>query len=138
MMRDAIEEGMHQQVVDYMKDDLSTRRSRYDVVFEAVGKLSFKESVALVKNGGVIIRGSNMPAEMLKRAFSGKSGKRVAVVAGTTGQSATDMEHLAVFWGTHWIRPVIDSTFRLERIRDAHALEESWRKRGSVVVTMGE
>lgn len=73
---------------------------------------------------------------MLKRAFSGTGGKHVQVIAGTIAEPAESVQHLASLWEQQQIRPVIDSTFPLERIREAHTLAESWRKRGSVVVTM--
>jgi NADPH:quinone reductase-like Zn-dependent oxidoreductase len=124
------------EVLDYTKDDLSEHRDRYDVVFETVGKLPFKDSLELVKQQGIIITGSEMPGQMLKRTFSGKGGKRVTVIGGTAGESAADMQVLADLWQRKEIRPVIDRTFPLERIREAHALAESGKKVGSVVITL--
>lgn len=124
------------EVLDYTKDDLSAHRDRYDMVFETVGKLPFAECVKLVKPNGVIITGSEMPGQMLKRAFSGTGGKKVAVIGGTAGESAADMRHLADLWQRQEIRAVIDSTYPLARIAEAHAIAESGRKVGNVVVTM--
>ena len=50
--------------------------SRFDVVFETVGKLPFTDSLKLVKPQGTIIAGSEMPGQMLQRMFSGKGGKQ--------------------------------------------------------------
>lgn len=125
-------------VLDYTKDDLSAFRDRYDVVFETVGKLPFKTSVDLVKPNGVILTGSEMPAQMLARLFAGKGGKRVTVIGGTAGERAADMQHLAELWQRKEIRAVIDSTYPLARIAEAHARAESGRKVGSVVVTMSD
>lgn len=123
------------EVLDYTKDDLSAHRDRYDVVFETVGKLPFQQCVGLVKPGGTLVLGSELPAGMLKRTFSGKGGKKLKVIAGTTGESAENMERFAALWEKGEIRAVIDSTYPLERIAEAHARAESWRKVGSVVVT---
>lgn len=125
------------EVLDYTKDDLLAHRDHYDVVFETVGKLPFKDSLKLVKPQGTIITGSEMPGQMLKRAFSGKGGKQVTVIGGTAAESAGDMQLLADLWQRREIRPVIDSSYPLERIAEAHARAESWRKVGSVLVTMG-
>lgn len=124
------------QVLDHTKDDLSAHRDRFDVVFETVGKLPFKDSLMLVKPQGTIITGSEMPAQMLTRAFAGKGGKQVTVIGGTAVESAADMQLLADLWQRREIRPVIDSTFPLERIREAHALAEGGKKVGSVVITL--
>lgn len=124
------------EVLDYTKDDLLAQRDHYDVVFETVGKMPFKDSLKLVKPQGTIITGSEMPGQMLKRAFSGKGGKQVTVIGGTAAESAADMQVLADLWQREEIHPVIDSTFPLERIREAHALAESGRKVGNVVITL--
>ena len=88
-----------------------------------------------MKPGGTLVLGSELPAGMLKRTFSGKGGKKLKVIAGTTGESAENMERFAALWEKGEIRAVIDSTYPLERIAEAHARAESWRKVGSVVVT---
>lgn len=124
------------EVVDYTKDDLAAYRERFDVVFETVGKLPFKDSLTLVKPQGTIITGSEMPAQMLTRVLGSKGGKRVTVIGGTAAESAADMQLIADLWQRKEIRPVIDSTFPLERIREAHALAESGKKVGSVVITL--
>lgn len=125
------------EVLDYMTDDILSHRDRYDVVFETVGKLPFKDAITLVKPDGTLTLGSDLPADMMKRAFAGTGGKRVRVIAGTAGESADDMRHLAGLWQRKEIRAVIDSTYPLARITEAHARAESGRKTGSVVVTMG-
>jgi NADPH:quinone reductase-like Zn-dependent oxidoreductase len=124
------------EVLDYTKDDLSAHRDRFDVVFETVGKLPFKQCLELVRSGGKLVLGSDLPADMLKRIFTGKGGRKIAVISGTAGESAEDMRHFAALWEQQRIRPVIDSTFPLARIQEAHARAESGRKAGNVVVTV--
>lgn len=124
------------EVLDYTKDDILVQRDRYDVVFETVGKLPFKDSLVLVKPNGVIITGSEMPTQMLARAFAGKGGKKVKVIGGTAAESAADMKHLAALWEQKEIHAVIDQVLPFERIVEAHMRAESWRKVGSVVLTI--
>lgn len=123
-------------VLDHTKDDLLAHRNSYDVVFETVGKLPFEKSIALMKDGGTLILGSDLPADKIKRAFTGTGGRKVKVISGTAAGTGDDMRLLAELWEQGKVRPVIDSTFPLERIREAHVLAESWHKVGSVVVTM--
>lgn len=123
-------------VLDYTKDDLAAHHDCFDVVFETVGKLPYQQCIGLVRSGGKVVLGSDLPADMLKRVFIGKNGKKVTVITGTAGEVAEDIRLFAELWQQQRIRPVIDRTFPLARIREAHALAESWRKVGSVVVTM--
>ncbi|MBL7983832.1 MAG: NAD(P)-dependent alcohol dehydrogenase [Flavobacteriales bacterium] len=124
-------------VLDYTKDDLLAHRDRFDVVFETVGKLPFNDRLALVRPKGTLISGSEMPAQMLARAFANKGGKEVKMVGGTFEASTAHMEQLAALWQRKRIRAVVDSTYPLARIAEAHARAESWRKAGNVVITMG-
>ncbi|HMU15499.1 MAG TPA: NAD(P)-dependent alcohol dehydrogenase, partial [Flavobacteriales bacterium] len=82
-------------VVDYTKEDLLAHRDRYDLVFETVGKLPFKDCLKLVKQQGTIITGSEMPAQMLARLFTGKGGKQAKVICGTALSTPADMQYLA-------------------------------------------
>lgn len=124
------------EAIDYTKCDLTAHHDRFDVVFETVGKLPFKRSLQLVKSGGTVIAGSEMPAQMMGRTFAGKGGKQVTVIGGTAAESAADMQLLADMSQRKEIRAVIDSTFPLARISEAHTRAESGRKVGSVVITM--
>lgn len=124
------------EVLDYLKDDLLAHRDHYDVVFETVGKLHFKRCLALVKPGGTIALGSDLPADMLKRAFVGRGSKPTKVITGTAAGTADDIMHFSDLWSQRRLQPVIDSTFPLVRIAEAHARAESWRKVGNVVVNM--
>ncbi len=123
-------------VLDHTKDDLADIRDRYDVVFETVGKLPFASCVRSLKPGGVLIMGSELPSETLLRAFKGKGGKKFRLIQGTAGQRASDIEHLRTLIERNELRAVIDTIFPLDRIVEAHALAESGRKRGNVVITM--
>lgn len=123
-------------VLDYHKDDLLAHRDRFDVVFETVGKLAYMDCLQLARPKGTVILGSEMPAQMLARLFFGQGGKRVKVVSGTVGGSAEEIKHLGRLWEQGAIKPVIDKVLPLERIREAHALAESGRKVGSVVIAI--
>lgn len=124
------------EVLDYTKDDLGAHNNCFDVVYETVGKLPSKVCLKLAKPQGSVIAGSEMPAPMLARMLAGKGDKAVKVIGGTAGESAGEITHLAALWERRAIRPVIDGTYPLERIVEAHARAESWRKVGNVVVIM--
>ncbi len=70
---------------------------------------------------------------LLLAPFQGRlSGHRV--IAGVSTERMEDMRYLAELASDGRYRPVIDSTFPLERIADAHARVDTRRKRGSVIV----
>ncbi len=123
-------------VLDHTTNDLAAIHDRYDVVFETVGKLPFASCLHLLKPRGVLILGSEMPGAALLRPFKSKGGKRPKIIHGTAGQRSEDMHQLKTLIERNELRAVIDTTYPIERIAEAHALAESGHKRGSVVITI--
>jgi alcohol dehydrogenase len=63
-------------------------------------------------------------------------GRYVSVDDGTPGFTAADLAALAELVDAGAIAPVIDRTYPLERIAEAHRYVETDHKRGNVVVTV--
>ena len=62
------------------------------------------------------------------------NGRRIEI--GVSSDTAPDLAFLAGLLEDGAVRPVIDSTFPLDRIVDAHRRVESRRKTGAVVIDM--
>lgn len=100
-------------VVDYTKEDVAAGGRRYDVVFDAAGKLPSSKARSLVAPGG----------------------KRVSVMS-SAKLEADDLDRLVALLEAGKVRPVIDRRFPLEEIVRAHEYVEAGHKKGNVVVTM--
>ncbi|MWC30963.1 NAD(P)-dependent alcohol dehydrogenase [Paenibacillus sp. MMS18-CY102] len=99
------------RVVDYTKEDFVNGGQTFDLIFDAVGKLSYSRCKSVLKNQGkyVTVR-SSMPFKH---------------------------EHLAQLHSlieAGKVRSVIDRTYTLEQIVEAHAYVEQGHKKGNVVV----
>jgi len=90
----------------------------WDLVLDAVGK-----------------RRSSPLKEACRRAVA-PGGAYVSVDDGTPGFAAADLAALAELVESGAIRAVIDRTYPLERIAEAHRYVEADHKRGNVVVTV--
>lgn len=108
-------------------------RERVDLVMETVGSATWTHSLRALRPGGRIITsgattGSDVPLQ-LPRVFY----RQIAVIGST---SATRYETLRMlrFMEAADLRPVIDSVFPLERLRDAFARMEAPDRFGNVVV----
>ena len=64
------------------------------------------------------------------------SDKRV--IAGPAAEDADDLPLLAELAGAGKFRPIIDRRYPFDQIVEAHRYVDTGRKRGSVVVTLGE
>jgi len=100
-------------VIDYTTTDVTTLTERFDVVFDAVGKLSSQKLKALVKQGGKALSVKSPTSE--KQEYLAELGQII-----TAGK----------------LRPVIDKTYTLETIVQAHEYVDVGHKRGNVVVSV--
>lgn len=130
------------EVIDYTKEDFTRTGRTYDVVFDAVGKSSFRRCRRLLRPGGVYMTTVPSLAILLQMLWTSKLGKRRALIAFTglrkPAEKAKDMRFLKELAETGKFQPVIDSIHPLDRIADAHARVDTGHKRGSVVVTLDD
>lgn len=99
------------EVIDYKKQDFTTSSTRFDIVFDAVGKTSMSSCKSVMKAGAKYIS-----------------------VSGSPKTSPDDMHILKQMLETGLVRSVIDRKYSLEQIREAHHYVEGFKKKGNVVV----
>ena len=104
------------QVIDYTREDFTQSGERYDVIFDAVGKLSPAQGKKALKPSGIYINvhtdsdGSDKLENLLVLKELVEAGKA---------------------------KPAIDRVYPLEQIVEAHRYVEQGHKKGNVVITVG-
>jgi NADPH:quinone reductase-like Zn-dependent oxidoreductase len=101
------------KVIDYTKEELSKHGSDYDIVFDAVIKLSASRGKELLADKGIYV----------------KAGAESKV-------SIEDFYFLKELIESGKLRTTIDRTYPLEQIVDAHRYVEKGHKKGHVVITV--
>ncbi len=104
--------------IDYTAEDFTASNVFYDVVLDAVGGLKHppsREAVAKVLTTG---------------------GVYVSVDETMPRFAQADLEELARLATEGSLRPVIDRTYPLDRIAEAHAYVDQGHKRGNVILVM--
>ncbi len=120
-------------VIDYRTEDFTQGETRYDLVFDTVGKTRFRDVKRVLTPTGIFLPLEFGPREAAQALLTARSrGPRVVV--GVSGDSKADLAIVAGLMESGEIRAVIDSTFSLDRIAEAHARVETRHKRGGVVV----
>ena len=122
-------------VIDYTKTDFAQNGPVYDLVFETVNKTPVSACLSVLKKGGTLILGAAMLTQMMQGAWASiTSGKKV--LAGMAVEQAEQIRFLARLMEEGAIMPVIDKSYPLEQIADAHRHVDGGRKKGNVVVRL--
>jgi NADPH:quinone reductase-like Zn-dependent oxidoreductase len=126
-----------ERVIDYTKVDFTQDDERYDVVFDAVGKSSFRRCRGLIERRGIFIFTDlgflwHVPILVLLTRFIGS--KRVILPIPKPNPSDIGFLKRLVEEGA--LTAVIDRRYPLEAIVDAHRYVDSGQKTGNVVITV--
>ena len=121
------------EVVDYLQEDFTRNGETYDVVFDAVGKHSFLRCRRSRAPGGRYI--TTDPGFMWHDALVTLFARRAKL--GIVRYRKEDLVALTDLLARGAYRPVIDSTYPLEDVVDAHRRVETHEKTGSVVLAVG-
>jgi NADPH:quinone reductase-like Zn-dependent oxidoreductase len=101
------------EVIDYTKEDFTQSDETYDVIFDAVIKLSSSRSKKSLKENGVYLSAGTSAEEKVENLIFLKELIEVGK-----------------------LKAVIDRTYPLEEIIEAHRYVDTGRKKGNVVITL--
>ena len=124
-------------VVDYTQEDLTQRGPAFDVVIDAVGKYAFHWGKRALKPGGIYVETDFGPHKLstlwwwIASRWIGDRQLRFA----SGRRSKADVLFMQALIEAGEYRPVIDRTYPLEQVADAHRHVETWHKVGNVVLT---
>ena len=106
-------------VLDYTREDFTSRGERYDLVFDAVGR---RKSAAAMRNA--------------ERALTA-SGACISIDDDLPRATRQNLDLLKQLAESGELKPVIDRRYPLEEIVEAHRYVELGHKKGNVIVTVG-
>lgn len=119
-------------VIDYAREDFTRSGQMYDAIFDVVGKSSFSRSLrALTFNGRYLLVNPGLSHRFQARWVS-TGGKQV--IHGAGSQNAEDLLHLKDLIEAGQLRPIIDRTYPLEQMAEAHRYVDQGHKKGNVAV----
>jgi len=101
------------KVIDYTKEDFIKSKQAYDVIFDAVGKISGSKIKKLLKENGTYLS-----------------------VRSSTREDVKDLVFLKNLIESGNIKPVIDRKFPLEQTAEAHRYVEKGHKKGNVIIAV--
>jgi NADPH:quinone reductase-like Zn-dependent oxidoreductase len=126
------------EVIDYLQEDFTKNDETYDVVFDAVGKHSFRRSRRALKPNGVYLATDlgfmwHVPALALWSRWFGDRKLLFPLGPPTTKEDVVFLKEL-VEAGEY--NAVIDRRYPLEDVAEASRYVETGQKTGNVVLTL--
>lgn len=119
-------------VIDYTKDDFTKNGQSYDVIFDAVGKHSFVRSRDSLKSGGRFLPTDGF--DNFLRAFTTRFQDKKVIFPGRVTKS--DLVLLKELSEAGRFRVVIDRTYGIEDVVEAHRYVDTEQKVGNVILTV--
>ncbi len=128
------------RVVDYTHEDFAKNGERYDIIFDTVGKSSFARCKDSLTEIGVFLATVPTPAIILRMLWTSIVGGQKVRFAATGLRPASEKTKDLIFINglieAGQLRAVIDRSFPLEQMAEAHRYVAAGHKKGNVVVTV--
>lgn len=108
------------KVIDYTASDFTKNTETYDVIFDAVGKIAYSQAKKALKKSGIYLN--------VLTSLSMSEGLKLRIA---------DVVFLKELIEAGKLKTVIDRTYKLEQIVEAHRYVDQGHKKGNVVITVG-
>lgn len=121
------------QIIDYTKEDFTTRCETYDIILDTSGTATYAQCSGLLKpNGRLLLVSANL-WQLLQMLFAAKKhGKKG--IGGYAPELAKELRYLSSLAQAGKFRPHVGKRFPLEQMAKAHAHVEAGNKVGNVVI----
>ena len=123
--------------IDYRQEDFTKSGQAYDIIFDTVGKSSYRRAKDVLAKDGIYLSTVLAAGIIVWSLVTRLGSKRAAFTA--TGlrspqQKAEDMRFVRDLIASGEMKPVIDRVYPLEQVREAHGYVEGGHKKGNVVL----
>ena len=134
-------------VFDYTTEDFTESVNKYDIIYDTIGKCAYKKCKDSLTSQGIYITTVPSVGYMLKVLWQNIPGLRKAyknrrkvkfLAAGLRSghKKSSDLDFMKKMIESGKYKAVIDKTYKLENLPEAHKHVETKRKKGNVVITV--
>ncbi len=123
------------RVIDYAQQDFTQDGTKYDIVFDVVGNRSLSECKSVLPPKGVYVTTQPYPANFLQSFLTTLlPGQKYKVILLKSNRA--DLLYLKGQIEAGKIRSVVDRTYPLAEITEAHTYSETERAVGKIVIAI--
>lgn len=120
-------------VIDYTQQDFTETGTQYDIIFDVVGNRSFPECKKCLNTNGVYVTTQPTPKALMTNLAAvftpGKKAKTVILQA-----NGDDLNYLTQLIEKGKLRTIIDRTYPLSQVSEAHRYSEEGHATGKIVI----
>tara|TARA_R110000868_G_scaffold304437_1_gene564958 strand:+ start:4136 stop:5110 length:975 start_codon:yes stop_codon:yes gene_type:complete len=123
------------RVVDYKKERLVNDFHHYDIIFDTVGNLSYRSAKQLFTSEGHFIS-TAFNLELMWAMMMNTFRKGHKVFTGVTKESQELLDEIKDLVKSKKLKAVIEKTYSMEEIKEAHNHAESGHKQGNIILAI--
>ena len=128
------------RVIDYTNEDFTKNGQSYDIIFDVAGKSTFSQCKNSLKQRGIYLNPVLTLSILLQMfwtsMFNSKKVKFSATGLRPLPERLANLKELIKLFEAGKLKTIIDKSYQLEQIVEAHRYVESGHKRGNVVINV--
>jgi len=121
--------------IDYHDADVAAGEQRFDIFFDVFGNQPFKRIKPVLTRTGTwvstVVKSHVFISQWVTRLFGRQKARQVVVKA-----RHVDLALIRDWVAAGQLRPIVQDVFPLDKIKEAHAQQETKHTRGKIVVTI--
>ncbi len=121
--------------IDYTREDFAKKEEKYDVIFDVVGNSSIGQGMKSLRSGGRYILATPWVIRVLQGIWSSITSKKKFIFS-LAKYRTEDLVHLKELVESGKLRPIIDKTYPMEQMIEAHKYVEGGSKIGNVAISV--
>lgn len=127
-------------VIDYSNENFTKNGQTYDIIFDVAGKSTFSQCKSSLKQKGVYLN-PVLKLSILLHMFWTSMFNSKKVMFSATGlrplpERLANLKELIKLFEDGKLKTIIDKSYQLEQIVEAHRYVESGQKRGNVMINV--
>ena len=122
-------------VIDYTKGDYTKRSESYDLIIDVVGRRGVPRRLKLLKPDGYYFLAYAGLSHILLSLWTSLTSKKKFKIEASS-QTKEDLLFLKELIETGKLKTIVDRSFSLEQVPEAHRYVEAGGKKGNVVITV--
>ena len=124
------------QVIDYTKEEYINSGETYDLIIDMVGRKSVSRRLKLLKQDGIYFLAYARILDVVLSIWTSLTSSKKLIIS-SSKQNKEDLNFLKGLIDTGELRSIIDRSFPLDQVAEAHRFVESGLKKGNVAISIG-